>query len=298
MFVRAKTRERERARTLRREGLSLREIAWRLEVSLSSVSIWVRDIPRDPPGEPPPTASPDPEPCPEEVLRWCGKCKQHLPESSFNRHPSGRQWWCRDCYRAYFRQRGDVHRQQSGNAKKRRQREARRSVAAYLAHQACFDCGLDESALLEFDHVGFKRADVSALIARGSSVAALRREVSQCEIVCVNCHRRRTAQRGAWRRAVSPWWKAAPPRRYETARNLAYVYSRLELSACVDCGEEDIVVLDFDHVGPKRGNVVELARSGVGLARLQAELDSCVIRCANCHRLRHVADRRVRIAGA
>jgi hypothetical protein len=44
-----KTREREEARRLRREeGLSVREIQRRLNVSKSSVSLWVRDVPLTP----------------------------------------------------------------------------------------------------------------------------------------------------------------------------------------------------------------------------------------------------------
>jgi AcrR family transcriptional regulator len=45
MFSTVKTREREAARTLRREeGASVKEIAQRLGVSKSSVSLWVRDV--------------------------------------------------------------------------------------------------------------------------------------------------------------------------------------------------------------------------------------------------------------
>src|SRR3954451_14924427 len=45
MFSIMKTRERERARQLRRdEGASIKEIARRVGVSVSSVSTWVRDI--------------------------------------------------------------------------------------------------------------------------------------------------------------------------------------------------------------------------------------------------------------
>ena len=45
MFSKVKTRERELARTLRREeGASIRDIALRVGVSKSSVSVWVRDI--------------------------------------------------------------------------------------------------------------------------------------------------------------------------------------------------------------------------------------------------------------
>ncbi len=54
---------------------------------------------------------------------------------------------------------------------------------------------------------------------------------------------------------------------------------------CVDCGESDPDVLDLDHVrGQKDRSVYELGNAAVSLARLQAEIDKCEVRCANCHR--------------
>jgi hypothetical protein len=53
MGYRGKLSERQRARQLRRAGLPLAEIASRLGVSKSSVSIWVRDVPFDPLPRPP-----------------------------------------------------------------------------------------------------------------------------------------------------------------------------------------------------------------------------------------------------
>ncbi|GAA2385286.1 hypothetical protein GCM10010420_04590 [Streptomyces glaucosporus] len=47
-MVRAKTELRERARELRRAGRTYDEIAAELEVSKSSVSLWVRDLPKPP----------------------------------------------------------------------------------------------------------------------------------------------------------------------------------------------------------------------------------------------------------
>jgi hypothetical protein len=60
------------------------------------------------------------------------------------------------------------------------------------------------------------------------------------------------------------------------------------MQPCVDCGEQDPVVLDFDHVDPnhKRQTVSFLARSGYPWATVMAEVDKCQIRCANCHRRR------------
>lgn len=69
-------------------------------------------------------------------------------------------------------------------------------------------------------------------------------------------------------------------------RNMKYLSELPMRSSCVDCGEAGLVVLDVDHVGPKRGNVIELARRGISLECLEAEISNCEIRCANCHRRR------------
>lgn len=54
---------------------------------------------------------------------------------------------------------------------------------------------------------------------------------------------------------------------------------------CVDCGETDVRVLDFDHrEGVKKtAMVTRLAANGFGRARLEAEIAMCDVRCRNCH---------------
>jgi hypothetical protein len=52
-------------------------------------------------------------------------------------------------------------------------------------------------------------------------------------------------------------------------------------------GESDPVVLEFDHVrGRKRAPLERLVSVGCSREALLAELDKCVVRCANCHRRR------------
>lgn len=53
---------------------------------------------------------------------------------------------------------------------------------------------------------------------------------------------------------------------------------------CVDCGERDPLVLEFDHVrGDKIGDI-----SGMAFKRsweiIELEISKCEVRCANCHR--------------
>jgi len=70
-------------------------------------------------------------------------------------------------------------------------------------------------------------------------------------------------------------------RKQEKAR---YVWDYLLEHPCVDCGEGDPVVLEFDHVyGEKTKEISKLVNSGT-LSALIVEIAKCQVRCANCHR--------------
>lgn len=67
-------------------------------------------------------------------------------------------------------------------------------------------------------------------------------------------------------------------------RNRDHVLAHLQNNPCIDCGEDDIIVLHFDHVrGVKAGNISKMINDGTKFEKLQEEMDKCVIRCANCH---------------
>jgi hypothetical protein len=64
-----------------------------------------------------------------------------------------------------------------------------------------------------------------------------------------------------------------------------YVWNYLSTHPCVDCGETDPVVLEFDHVkGKKRKSISVLMGQGYSLDVIRQEIEKCVVRCANCHR--------------
>lgn len=65
--------------------------------------------------------------------------------------------------------------------------------------RGCSDCGWNAWARgMDWDHVaGEKVAAVSQLIARNRPWSEVEREMALCEVVCVNCHRIRTAERRA-----------------------------------------------------------------------------------------------------
>lgn len=61
---------------------------------------------------------------------------------------------------------------------------------------------------------------------------------------------------------------------------------------CVDCGESDPVVLEFDHRDSttKDFNVGDAMRMVYSLARVMREVEKCDVRCANCHRRKTYVD--------
>jgi hypothetical protein len=153
----------------------------------------------------------------------------------------------------------------------------------HLRAHPCADCGEDEFLVLEFDHhAGGKLAEVAGLLSTCARLERVRDEVARCEVVCANCHRRRTARRACSFRATREFPASWEP--YQR-RNHALLLGLLDRSSCVDCGERDPITLDFDHVGAKRANVSRLA-SACSLRTLEAEIAQCEIRCANCHRMK------------
>lgn len=68
----------------------------------------------------------------------------------------------------------------------------------------------------------------------------------------------------------------------------AWIKSYLKAHPCVDCGKDDIRVLEFDHIDPKR-KLFAISRGvcdGRSIKSLSEEIAKCEVRCCNCHRIR------------
>lgn len=84
-------------------------------------------------------------------------------------------------------------------------------------------------------------------------------------------------------------WNAG--RNTETRRIIA----EARLVGCLICGESDPVVLDFHHRGnvKKEGNVMNMAGRRISIDRVVAEIEKCVVLCANCHRRVHAGTAKI-----
>lgn len=92
-------------------------------------------------------------------------------------------------------------------------------------------------------------------------------------------------------------YKANPERRqyiransYERMlKNKDYIWDYLSTHPCIDCGEKDPVVLEFDHRENKVENIAVMVHEN-SLAKLKTEIAKCDVRCANCHRRKTAID--------
>jgi hypothetical protein len=91
-------------------------------------------------------------------------------------------------------------------------------------------------------------------------------------------------------------WHADNKERHNTMIHARTRRLRLELASrivaylrthpCVDCGESNPVVLEFDHLRDKLDNVSGLVRRLTNWTVIEKEIEKCEVVCANCHRIR------------
>ena len=133
-----------------------------------------------------------------------------------------------------------------------------------LTVKKCYSCGKEKS-LAEFP-VNRKRAD-----GRGS--------------MCRTCKKAyNAAYYSDTKDRHNP--ARASRRRQLRAEARESVHAYLLEHPCVDCGETDVVVLEFDHQGDKTTEINKMIHAGRPWPEILAEIEKCEVVCANDHRRR------------
>jgi hypothetical protein len=149
---------------------------------------------------------------PHDLTRTCGHCKQLLPISDFawRRKTRGqRDNCCRICRAAYKQEHYAAHRERyianAGHRKQALIAERTAYLIESFRQRPCADCGETDPLVLEFDHLGHKNFNISTGL-RNNNWQTVLDEIATCDVVCANCHRRRTALRGGFARAGVAQW--------------------------------------------------------------------------------------------
>ena len=142
--------------------------------------------------------------------KHCPRCKiwQPIEEFAWRHKAAGiRQVYCRSCMAAYNRGHYRANKQQYIDRARQRTmaivHERARLLAEYFLMNPCVDCGEVDPLVLEFDHIREKAFSIAQGL-RDRGWQSILDEIEKCEVVCANCHRRRTASRGGFAR-----WLAA-----------------------------------------------------------------------------------------
>ncbi len=106
------------------------------------------------------------------------------------------------------------------------------------------------------------------------------------QISCKQCNKKRSAAYYK-RKTVHHREETKKQKRFLRKRNSQYIWDYLLLHPCVDCGNSNPVVLEFDHVtGDKLLPISVMIGSCNSLIKINEEIEKCEVRCANCHRIR------------
>lgn len=111
---------------------------------------------------------------------------------------------------------------------------------------------------------------------------------------------RKTRERNAYRRSCQAAYRRDHYRRQRDAyikraraqvqrkreEQVRLLHEYLRSHRCVDCGEADIRVLEFDHVDGEKDMDVGAMLGRRSWTKILAEIAKCDVRCANCHRQR------------
>ncbi len=144
----------------------------------------------------------EPLPFREDALKKCVACGELKPLSEFHRHRGkrdGRQARCKPCNIElnirYYAEHPE-QRRAAIKARADRMKAANRvALFEYLLAHPCVDCGEADPVVLEFDHLRDKVFNISEIANRPVRWAVVLMEIAKCDVVCANCHRRRTCER-------------------------------------------------------------------------------------------------------
>ena len=140
--------------------------------------------------------------------RKCYRCHElKSPEEfAWRRKEKGqRDSFCRPCRSAYGKEHYEANKQryidQAAAVKRRLMLTRTKYLIGFFRSHPCVDCGERDPVVLEFDHLRDKSFSVGAALAQRKWRDILD-EIDKCEVVCANCHRRRTSGRRGSVRAL------------------------------------------------------------------------------------------------
>lgn len=146
-------------------------------------------------------------------MRTCTRCGMEKEPSNFfvKDKKTGRlHTQCKQCYKdnratfyaEHYAKYADLYRSRARARRALIRSELHDAMASYLRDKACTVCGENDIRVLDFDHINpsEKSIGVARAMTNGYKWKDIVAEINKCQILCANCHRKRTAENRGWYR--------------------------------------------------------------------------------------------------
>src|SRR6266568_1551595 len=170
--------------------------------------------------------------------------------------------------------------------KQRKKKQTKQDKKQFVnAHKCkpCFDCGIIlPPDCLDFDHRDptTKHRSISFLAKHNCAITTIMKEIEKCDLVCVNCHRKRTYNQ-----------QSTQSKKYPKQRNQIAMVNSYKILPCIDCGNTyETYQMDFDHIPGTQQKIATISQMinwrSFTNQEIIDEISKCELVCANCHRIR------------
>jgi len=104
----------------------------------------------------------------------------------------------------HYRKYGDQYRERAKIRRTAVRQDLQKKLMNYLRDKFCVECHEDDIRVLEFDHINpsAKKFGIARAITYGKKWDDILEEINKCQILCANCHKKRTAAQFGWFKAV------------------------------------------------------------------------------------------------
>lgn len=133
-------------------------------------------------------------------MKTCTKCLEEKPEESFawKKKDVLRSGICKACQglmaRSHYENNKQYYKDKSVKNRINYTERGKAFLIEYLKSNPCVDCGESDIEVLQFDHtkelMNGRAPRVTSLVAQ--SIKRIKKEISDCEVRCANCHVRKT----------------------------------------------------------------------------------------------------------
>lgn len=141
----------------------------------------------------------------------CCTCKKDQPLTEFrwkNKTKGIRHHQCKTCLKrfqdSWYQRNKKRHIANVSQRRREGKAKIRGYILEYLKSHPCSNCGETDPIVLEFHHRNGeeKRANIGEIYGVGFSWKIVEKEIAKCDVLCANCHHRKTAKEQGWYKSV------------------------------------------------------------------------------------------------